>query len=135
MCNKYTVKKASSVTTYWRQLSQVYIKYKGRRINPLVLKTIYKFIERPLAKEHGLDYSETDKPLLDAEDLLEVLRCYWVTYTNSFLYERHRVQVATLLLLAAVTGSRPGALLGITYGDIDLFMLRDKGTGEVALTL
>ena len=42
MCNKYTVKKVSSVTTYWHQLSQVYIKYKGRRINPLVLKDVFE---------------------------------------------------------------------------------------------
>lgn len=42
MCNKYTVPKVSSVTTYWRQLSQVYIKYKGRRISPLVLKEVYE---------------------------------------------------------------------------------------------
>ena len=89
----------------------------------------------PLAQEHGLDDSETDKPLLDVEDFLEVLRCHWVTDSNSFPHERQRVQVATLLLLAAVTGSRPGALLGITYGDVDLFVLRDKKTVVVALTL
>ena len=45
--------------------------------------------------------------------------------TNSFTYERQRVQIATFLILAAVTGSRPEALLGITYGDINLFILRD----------
>ena len=89
----------------------------------------------PFAQEHGLDDSETDKPLLDVEDFIEVLRCHWVTDTNAFPHERQRVQVATLLLLAAVTGSRPGALLGITYGNLELFVLRDKKTGEVALTL
>ncbi|KAI4209059.1 MAG: hypothetical protein LQ351_007980, partial [Letrouitia transgressa] len=94
-----------------------------------------QFIVGPLAQEHSLDDSETDKPLLDVEDFLEVLRCHWVTDTNSFPHERQRVQVATLLLLAALTGSRPGALLGINYGDIELFVLRDKKTGEVALTL
>ncbi|KAL9636771.1 MAG: hypothetical protein Q9164_002615 [Protoblastenia rupestris] len=88
MCNEYMVKKVSSVTTYWHQLSQVYIKYKGRRINPLVLKNVYKvykpsfkgrriqlmvtdkFIVGPLAQKHGLDDSEMDKPILDAEDFL-----------------------------------------------------------------
>lgn len=55
--------------------------------------------------------------------------------TNSFPHERQREQVATLLLLAAVTGSRTGALLGITYGDIESFILRDKKSGEIALTL
>ena len=100
-----------------------------------MLTRVDQFIGGPLAQEHGLDDSETDKPLLDVEDFLEVLRCHWVTDTNSFPHERQRVQVATILLLAAITGSRPGALLGIIYGDIDLFVLRDKKTGEVALTL
>ena len=90
---------------------------------------------KPLTQEHGLDDSETDKPLLNAEDFLEVLCCHWVTDTNSFPHERQQVQVATLLLLAAVTGSCLGVLLGITYGDIDLFVLRDKKTDEVALML
>jgi len=72
---------------------------------------------------------------MDVEDLWEVLPCHWVTDTNSFPHERHRVQVATLLLLAAFTGSRPGALLGINYEDVDLFILRDKRTGKLALTM
>ena len=42
VCNEYTVGKVSSVTTYWHQLSQVYIKYKGRQISPLVLKKVYE---------------------------------------------------------------------------------------------
>lgn len=58
-----------------------------------------------------------------------------MTDTNVFPYERYRLYNATILLLAALTGSRPGALLGITYGDIDLFVLRDNKTGEVALAL
>jgi len=55
--------------------------------------------------------------------------------TNSFPHKRQWVQVVTLLLLIAVTDSHPEALLAITYGNIDLFVLRDKKTGEVALTL
>ena len=69
------------------------------------------------------------------EDFLEVLRCHWVTDTNTFPQEWQRVQLATILLLAALTGSRPGALLGIAYQDIDLFVQQDKKTGEVVLTL
>ena len=54
---------------------------------------------------------------------------------NTFPQERQRVQLATTLLLVALTGSRPGSLLGITYRDLDLFVQRDKKTGEVAHTL
>ena len=41
LCNNYSVKKISLVKTYWHQLSQLYIKWKGRRINPLSLKQIF----------------------------------------------------------------------------------------------
>ena len=89
----------------------------------------------PFAQEHGLDDSETDKSLLDAEDFMEVLRRHWVTITNAFPHERQQVQVALVLLLATVTASRLGALLSITYSDMEFFVLRDKKTDEVALTL
>ena len=92
-------------------------------------------IAEPLAKEHESDDSKTDRPLLDAEDFLEVIRCHWVTDTTSFPRECQQVQHATILLLAGVTGSHPGALLGITHGDIELFVLRDSKMGEIALTL
>ena len=72
---------------------------------------------------------------MDEEDFKEVLRCHWVTDSNTYPEERQRVQVATLLLLAAYTGSRPDALLAITYRDLELFVLRNKKTGEVKLTM
>jgi Protein of unknown function (DUF3435) len=55
--------------------------------------------------------------------------------TNTFPHEQQRVQVVTIFLLAALTESRPSALLGITYRDMNLFVQRDKKTEEVALTL
>lgn len=92
--------------------------------------SLHQFINGALAEEHNLEATETDKPILEAEDLMEVLRCHWVTDTNIFPNERQRVQLATLLLFTAFTGSRPGALLAIRYRDIDLFVLRNPKTGE-----
>ena len=97
--------------------------------------TLEQFINDLLAEEYRLDDSETDKPLLDTVDFVELLRCHWVSDINTFPHERQRVQLATILLIAAFTRSRPGALLGITYRDLDLFIQRDKIIGEVALTL
>jgi len=54
---------------------------------------------------------------------------------NFFPHERQRMQIITLLLLIAIIDSRSETLLSIIYDDIDLFMLRDKTTSEVALTL
>ena len=92
------------------------------------------FINGPLAEEHRLDDSETNKPLLDAVDFVELLRCHGVSDTSTFPHERQRVQLTAILLVTAFTGSRPEALLGITYRDLDLIVQRDKATGEVALT-
>lgn len=41
LCNNYFVKKINSIETYWHQLSQLYIKWKERRINSLILKQIF----------------------------------------------------------------------------------------------
>ena len=97
--------------------------------------TQVQFINGPLAKEHELDEAETDKPVLEAENLLELLRCHWITDTNVFPHERQRVQLATILLIAAFTGSRPGALLSIKYRDLDIFVLQDPNPGEKKLPL
>lgn len=93
-----------------------------------------QFIHGELAEDCDLDFDETDKPLLDAEDFGEILQCHWVTDTNTFPNERHRIHLATILLLSAYTTSRPAALLGITYGDIELFVQRKK-TGEERLMM
>jgi len=54
---------------------------------------------------------------------------------NFFLHERQQMQIITLLLLIAIIDSRSETLLSIIYDDINLFMLRDKTTSEIALIL
>ena len=41
LLENHTMKRVSSVETYWHQLSQLYIKWKGHRMEPLLLKKIY----------------------------------------------------------------------------------------------
>lgn len=45
-------------------------------------------------------------------------------------HERLRVQLALLIQLAGITGSRPSALMSLTYGDLALSLLRDPKGGE-----
>jgi hypothetical protein len=94
-----------------------------------------QYIEGQLTEEYGLDNTETEKPLLEAEDFVELIQYHWVSDINVFPNERQRVQVAAILLLAAFTGSRPHALLCVTYRDLDLYVNRDSKTGEHALKL
>jgi len=37
----YTIKKTSTVTTYWRQLSQLYIMWTQRRMDPALMRQIF----------------------------------------------------------------------------------------------
>lgn len=94
-----------------------------------------QFVEGPLTEEYGLDNTETEKPLLEADDFVEVIRYHWVSDINIFPNERQRVQLAAILLLAAFTGSRPHALLSLTYRDLNLYVDQDKDTGEHVLKL
>jgi hypothetical protein len=41
MLKTYTIKKTSTVTTYWRQLSQLHILWIQRRMDPQVLRQIF----------------------------------------------------------------------------------------------
>jgi integrase len=94
-----------------------------------------QFIEGPLTEEYGLENIETEKPLLEADDFIEVIRYHWISDINIFPNERQRVQLAAVLLLAAFTGSRPHALLSLTYRDLDLYVDREKNTDGHVLNL
>ena len=94
-----------------------------------------KFIWGRLTDEHGLDTSEKEKPIVDAEDFTKVLQCHWLTDTNVFPQERQRIQLPTILMMAGFTGSRAGALLRVRYRDLSLYYIRDPRTGESKLQL
>ena len=94
-----------------------------------------QFIEGPLTKEYNLDNTETEPKLLEADDFKEVIQYHWASDINVFPNERQRVQFAAILLLAAFTGSRPGALLHITYRDLRLYVEKHCKTGKHELKL
>jgi len=95
----------------------------------------HQFIEGPLTEEYGLDNVEVEKPLLEADDFVELIRYHWASDINVFPNERQRLQLAAILLLAAFTGSRPQALLDLTYGDLDLYIEKNAETHADILRL
>ena len=60
-----------------------------------------------------------------AEDEFELLKTLWYSPEMAFDDERQRIQLALLIQLAGITGSRPQALLALTYGDLNIVLLRD----------
>ena len=88
-----------------------------------------------LTEEYGLNNVELEKPLLEADDFVELIRYHWASDINVFPNERQRLQLAALLLLAAFTGSRPEALLSLTYRDLDLYVEKGADASTDALRL
>jgi integrase len=72
---------------------------------------------------------------LEAEDFVQMIQYHWASDINIFPNERQRVQVAAILLLAAFTGSRPDALLQITYRDLRLYIEKNRKTKQHKLKL
>lgn len=65
---------------------------------------------------------------MEADDFVELIRYHWASDINWFPNERQRLQLAAILLMAAFTGSRPQALLDLTYRDLDLYIEKDAET-------
>ena len=83
-----------------------------------------------MAADFELSTERTAKALGRAEDEFELLKVPWGSSRVPMEHERLRVQLASLIQLAGITGSRPSALMGITHGDFALSLLPDPQRGE-----
>ncbi|KAK5312400.1 hypothetical protein LTR93_011344 [Exophiala xenobiotica] len=94
-----------------------------------------QFIEGTLTEEYGLDNVEIEKPLLEADDFVEVIRHHWASDINVFPNERQRLQLAANPVAGGVHRSRPQALLNLTYRDLDLYIEKNAESGVDMLRL
>lgn len=90
-------------------------------------------------KTLGLRKGPKEKRAIFAQDFFVIQYTGWALHTTP-LHGLIRVQLSLLLLLSAVTGSRPDALLQICFEDIEIYKVRSKEdfqktTFIVALTL
>ncbi|KAK0858525.1 hypothetical protein LTR87_017765 [Friedmanniomyces endolithicus] len=93
-------------------------------------------IRQRLAAEFGLTTEKKPKPIMRAEDEFEMLRTLWGSSTLTFDHERQRVQLALIMQLAGITGTRPSALLALRFKDIGVTLLRDtEGRGRDKILL
>ncbi|KAH7002679.1 hypothetical protein B0J12DRAFT_551472, partial [Macrophomina phaseolina] len=82
-----------------------------------------------------LQTKKREKVAMHVEDLFEVLRTLWVSTEINFDHERHRTQLSLIMLLAGITGSRPGALLALRYRDVQVTLIQDPAGGEQPIVL
>ncbi|KAK4570553.1 hypothetical protein LTR86_002635 [Recurvomyces mirabilis] len=83
-----------------------------------------------LVAEFNLSAEKEAKPMMRAEDEFELLKTLWESPEMSLPHERLRVQLALMIQLAGITGSRPGALRRLQYKDLKIALLPDGGGGE-----
>ncbi|TGO07583.1 hypothetical protein BTUL_0262g00010 [Botrytis tulipae] len=113
------IKKESSIITCWKVLSMVYARLAERYMDEGILYDIRNWIPQNLTVKFGLDDSEKEKSGLFVEDLCTLQNGHWVRDTEVYTHERLRVQMSPFLNLAGCTATRPKALVGLLYQDIE----------------
>ncbi|PVH70401.1 hypothetical protein DL98DRAFT_136727 [Cadophora sp. DSE1049] len=129
------IKKESSIITRWKILSMVYARLAEEYMKEGVLYDMRNWIPQVLTPAFGLDDSEKEKSGLFVEDLCRLQNAHWVRDTEVFAHERLRVQLSPFLSLAGCTATRPKALVGLRYEDIEfqLFPPRVKGRPPIVI--
>jgi hypothetical protein len=100
-----------------------------------IILTLRQWIPQYLTPLFGLDDSEKEKAGLFVEDLCTLQNGHWVRDTEVFGHERLRVQMSPFLTLAGCTATRPKALVGLQYKDLEfqLFPPAMKGRRPIII--
>ncbi|KAI3016224.1 hypothetical protein CBS147347_10856 [Aspergillus niger] len=107
------IKAASTLQTYWNIWTQLRREKTGLTI-PSEVKNGMVGVRDQLTKKHKLRTESKEKPILRSEDVFELLKVLWTTATEPW----DPVQLALIILLAGITGQRPGALVSLKHADV-----------------
>lgn len=88
-----------------------------------------------IAVEKNLRIGPRPKPIMYIEDLAEFARVLLTTREMTFEIGWQRIQLLLLCKLAAITGSRPKALLNVRYRDLYLRLIRDSKQDRLRLLI
>jgi integrase len=106
--------------------------YKWNALKSSSLDAKISQVRQQLIRKFGLNTEKKARPIVRAEDEFALLKTLWCSSELAFDHERYRIQLALLLQLAGITGSRPDALLKLTWGDVKVVLLRDPSGGTRA---
>jgi len=82
-------------------------------------------VRQRLAIKHELRTEKKKKSIMRAEDEFELLKTLYLSTEMNFNHERHRVQLASIMHLAGITGNRPAAFLAVCYEHVKVTLLPD----------
>ncbi|KAL4865177.1 hypothetical protein BDV12DRAFT_175034 [Aspergillus spectabilis] len=122
----------SSLETFWKWWHLVYKAEVGQGLGK---DTIVKVLDVLVivAREKGLNLGRRPKATMYIEDVAEFARVLLSTTEMTFQFGWLRIQLLLFCQLAAITGSRPGALLNLRYRDLVLTLIRDPDGGRPRL--
>ncbi|KAE8399029.1 hypothetical protein BDV37DRAFT_290564 [Aspergillus pseudonomiae] len=126
------IKYKSSLETFWKWWHLVYKAEIGQGLSK---DTTVKILDvlAIIAEEKKLRLGRRPKATMYIEDVAEFARVLLSTTEMTFECGWLRVQVLLYCQLAAITGSRPGALLNLRYRDLLLTLIRDPEGGSPRL--
>ncbi|KAL4958922.1 DUF3435 domain-containing protein [Aspergillus stella-maris] len=122
----------SSLETFWKWWHLVYKAEVGQGLGKDITVKILDVLAI-VAKEKGLLDGRRPKATMFIEDVAEFARVLLSTTEMTFQFGWLRIQLLLFCQLAAITGSRPGAMLNLRYRDLVLTLIRDPDGGRPRL--
>ncbi|KAF7169343.1 hypothetical protein CNMCM6106_004230 [Aspergillus hiratsukae] len=126
------IKYKSSLETFWKWWHLVYKAEVGQGLSK---DTIVKILDvlAIVAQEKNLLLGRRPKATMYIEDVAEFARVLLSTTEMTFQSGWLRIQLLLFCQLAAITGSRPGALLNLRYRNLLLTLVRNPDGGRPRL--
>ncbi|OQD78924.1 hypothetical protein PENANT_c071G10263 [Penicillium antarcticum] len=126
------MKHKSSLETFWKWWHLVYKSEVGHGLSKDTIVKVEDVLAI-VATEKKLCFDRRPKATMYIEDVAEFARVILSTTEMTFPCGWYRVQLLLYCQLAAITGSRPGALLNLRYRDLMLTLIRDPSGGRPRL--
>ncbi|RHZ58146.1 DUF3435 domain-containing protein [Aspergillus thermomutatus] len=122
----------SSLETFWKWWHLVYKAEVGHGLSKDLIVKILDVLAI-VAREKDLRSGRRPKATMYIEDVAEFARVLLSTMEMTFQFGWLRIQLLLFCQLAAITGSRPGALLNLRYRDLELTLIRHPDGGRPRL--
>ncbi|KAJ5542729.1 hypothetical protein N7535_005153 [Penicillium sp. DV-2018c] len=126
------VKTKSSLDLFWKWWHLIYKAEVGHELNKDIQVKI-RDVLAIVATDKKLSLKGRPKATMYVEDVAEFARVILSTTEMTFPCGWYRIQLFLFCQLAAITGSRPGALLKLRFRDLKLTLIRDPSGGHPRL--
>ncbi|OQD77334.1 hypothetical protein PENANT_c114G05410 [Penicillium antarcticum] len=123
------VKTKSSLDLFWKWWHLIYKAEVGHELSKDIQVKI-RDVLAIVATEKKLSLKGRPKATMYVEDVAEFARVILSTTEMTFPCGWYRIQLLLFCQLAAITGSRPGALLKLRFQDLKLTLVRDPNGGR-----